>query len=208
MSIYSDKDTMNISTLTLAGLSRAGEIPIDDPDLIAYSKSIQKALKAAMPNGKFKELIHKIKFPKKSFQTKFEVELDIEKDTDMEELKEEFEAEFEGEMEPVGFLMPGYLNLLDETFEPAGYDVYDFYDTYSICKFDVIYPVSKATPEAGAYAPCAFYLYKKKGEDIMHMGFLGVDNWISTLDISDKKSIQKLKEAHDMIENIIKEITE
>jgi uncharacterized protein (DUF302 family) len=208
MSIWSDGNTMNISTLTLEGIARTGEIPLDDPDLIAYSASIEKALKAAMPNGKFKKLNHTIKFPKKSFQTKFSVELEIEADTDMEELKEDFEAEFEGEMEPIGFLMPGYLNLLDEMFEPAGYDEYDFYDTYSICKFDVIYPVSKETPEAGAYAPCAFYLYKKKGENVMHMGFLGVDNWITTLDITDKEAIHKLKEAHGMIEDIIKDITE
>ncbi len=208
MSIWSEGKTMNISTLTLEGIARAGEIPVTDPDLIAYSASIEKALKSAMPNGKFKKLNHKIQFPKKSFQTKFSVELEIEADTDMEELKEDFEAEFEGEMEPIGFLMPGYLNLLDETFEPAGYDAYDFYDTYSICKFDVIYPVSKETPEAGAYAPCAFYLYKKKGENTMHMGFLGVDNWITTLDITDKEAIHKLKEAHEMIENIIKDITE
>jgi len=208
MSIWSDKNTMNISTLTLAGLSRAGEIPIDDPDLVAYSKSIEKALKTAMPKGHFKKINHKIQFPNKSFRTTFSVDLDIEKDTDMEELKEDFEAEFEGEMEPIGFLMPGYLNLLEETFEPAGYDEYDFYDTYSICKFDVIYPVSKDTPEAGAYAPCTFYLYKKKGEDKMHMGWLGVDNWITTLDIKDEKSIKALRDAHKMIEDIIKDITE
>lgn len=208
MSIWSDGSTMNISTLTLEGIARAGEIPVTDADLIAYSASIEKALKAAMPNGKFKELNHNVEFPSKSFQTHFEMELEIEADTDLEELKEDFEAEFEGEMEPIGFLMPGYLNLLDETFEPAGYDEYDFYDTYSICKFDVIYPVSKDTPEAGAYAPCAFYLYKKKGENVMKMGWLGVDNWITTLDIKDEKSIEKLKEAHGMIEAILTELTE
>ncbi|MBL0708802.1 MAG: hypothetical protein JJW00_07145 [Sulfurimonas sp.] len=208
MSIWSDKGTMNISTLTLAGIARTGEIPIDDPDLIAYSKSIEKALRTAMPNGKFKKLNHTIKFPKKSFQTRYTMDLEIEADTDIEELKEEFEEEFEGEMEPIGFLMPGYLNLLDELFEPDGYDAYDFYDTYSVCKFDVIYPVSKLHPEAGAYAPCSFYLYKKKGENKMHMGWLGVDNWITTIDINDKESIKPLRDAHKMIEDIVKEMIE
>ncbi|WP_321777197.1 hypothetical protein [Sulfurimonas sp.] len=208
MSIWSDKGTMNISTLTLAGIARAGEIPIDDPDLVAYSKSIEKALRAAMPKGHFKKLNHIVQFPKKSFQTRYTMELEIDADTDIEELKEDFEAEFEGEMEPIGFLMPGYLNLVDEAFEPNGYDAYDFYDTYSVCKFDVIYPVSKLHPEAGAYAPCAFYLYKKKGENKMHMGWLGVDNWITTLDIKDEESIKPLRAAHKMIEDIIKEIIE
>ncbi|NPA60311.1 MAG: hypothetical protein GXO30_07640 [Epsilonproteobacteria bacterium] len=208
MSIWEDKGMMNISTLTLEGIARAGEIPVDDPDLIAYAKLIKTALKNAMPNGKFKELNHTVEFPNKSFQTSFVADLEIEPDTNMEELKEEFEDEFEGEMEPIGFLMPGYLNLTEEMFVPAGYDAYDFYDTYSICKFDVIYPVSKDTPEAGAYAPCAFYLYKKKGENKMHMGWLGVDNWITTLDIKDKKAVDALREAHKMIEDIIAEIIE
>ncbi len=208
MSIWEDKGVMNISTLTLEGIARAGEIPVDDPDLIAYAKLIKVALKNAMPNGKFKELNHTVKFPNKSFQTSFVADLEIEADTDMEALKEEFEDEFEGEMEPIGFLMPGYINLTEEMFEPAGYDAYDFYDTYSICKFDVIYPVSKDTPEAGAYAPCAFYLYKKKGENKMHMGWLGVDNWITTLDIKDKKAIDALRAAHKMIEDILTEMTE
>jgi uncharacterized protein (DUF302 family) len=208
MSIWEDNGVINISTLTLEGIARAGEIPVDDPDLIAYAKLIKTALKNAMPNGKFKQLKHHTTDNGNSFQTSFVVDLDIEADTNMEELKEDFEAEFEGEMEPIGFLMPGYLNLQEDEFEPAGYDVYDFYDTYSICKFDVIYPVSKNTPEAGAYAPCAFYIYKKKGENKMHMGWLGVENWITTLDIKDKKAIDALRQAHKMIEDIIKEITE
>ena len=208
MSIWENNGVMNISTLTLEGIARAGKIPVDDPDLIAYAKLIKTALKNAMPNGKFKELNHIVEFPNKSFQTSFVAELEIEPDTDMEELKEEFEDEFEGEMEPIGFLMPGYLNLKEEIFDDAGYDAYDFYDTYSICKFDVIYPVSKNTPEAGAYAPCAFYLYKKKGENKIHMGWLGVDNWITTLDIKDKTAIDALHEAHKMIEDILTEMTE
>jgi len=43
-------------------------------------------------------------------------------------------------------------------------DVYDFYDTYSIIRFNVIYPVSKNHPDAGAYAPFSLVIYKKKDE--------------------------------------------
>jgi len=207
MSIWSDGNTMNISTLTLDGLSRAGEIPKTDTDLIAYSNMITAALKGAMPNGKLKDLPHTVKDPKASYAIRFEAEVgdDVE---DIEEYKEDFQAEFEGEMEPLGFLFPNFLNLKEELFDEAGYDVYDFYDTYSICKFDVIYPVSKNHPEAGAYAPCSFYMYKKKGENKMHLGFLGVDNWIQTLDIEGQDSIKPLRDAQGMIENIVNELTE
>lgn len=208
MSIWSDKDTMNVATLTIDGMARAGGIPKNDPDLVAYAAMVNEALNSAMPKGAFKVLNHKVEDPKSSYAIDFVAELDEDAIADIETYKEDFQAEFEGEMEPIGFLFPNFMNLTEEIFDDAGYDAYDFYDTYSICKFDVIYPVSKATPEAGAYAPCSFYMYKKKGENKMHLGFLGVDNWIKTLDIKDENAIKQLRDAQAMIENIVNELTE
>lgn len=206
MSIWSEGNTMNISTLTLDGMSRASGIPKTDADLVAYAELITKGLKAAMPNGKFKFLDHDVKSQTDSYAITFEME--IEEGSDLEEVREDFESEFEGEMEPIGFLMPNYSNLQEELFEPANYAEYDFYVTYSICKFDVIYPVSKLHPEAGAYAPCSMYMYKKKSENKMVIGYLGVDNWIQTLDIEDQESIAPLREAQGMINDILTEMTE
>ena len=210
MSIWSDDEakTMNISTLSINGMARATGIPVTDPDLIAYAELIHKGLKAAMPNGDFKELNYTVKFPNKTLATDFVVELDLDGQAP-EDYIEDFEAEFEGELEPLGFLLPNYTNLQEEIFDDAGYTgVYDFFHTYSICKFDVIYPVSKTHPEAGAWAPCSFYLYKKTGENQMHLGFLSVENWITTLDIEDEESIKPLRAAQGMIETIIKDMTE
>ena len=95
------------------------------------------------------------------------------------------------------------INLQEKIFDDYDYHQYDFYHTYSICKFDVIYSVSKLHPEAGAWAPCSFYLYKRKGENKMHMGFLGVENWITTLNIEESASIKSLKEAQGIITHII-----
>ncbi|MFT7002941.1 MAG: hypothetical protein ACJAWW_000275 [Sulfurimonas sp.] len=206
MSIWSDGDTMNVSTLTLAGLARAANASVTDPDLIAYSVMIKKALKAAMPNGIFKELNHKVLDPKASYELNFSAKIDAE--TDPDEWREDFESEFEGEMESIGFLFPNYINMNDELFDEVGYEAYDFYITYSVCKFDVIFPVSKDTPEAGAYAPCSIYVYKKKGENKVHVGYLGVNNWIKTLDIKDEHAIMKLKEAESSINKILTELTE
>ena len=208
MSIWSDKDTMNVATLTLDGMARAGKIPMNDPDLVAYATMITKALNSAMPNGALKALNHTVKDTKDSYAIDFVAEISEDDAADIDSYKEDFQAEFEGEMEPLGFLFPNFMNLKEEIFDDAGYDAYDFYDTYSICKFDVIYPVSKAYPEAGAYAPCSFYMYKKKGENQMHLGFLGVDNWIKTLDIQDEHSIKQLRDAQAMIEKIVNELTE
>ena len=208
MSIWSDKDTMNISALTLDGMARAGGIPKDDPDLVAYADMVTKALKKSMPNGSLKKLPYSDKEPTKSYATEFVADIDMSDVTDIEEYKEDFQAEFEGELEPIGFLFPNFINLKEELFDEMKDDSYDFYDTYSICKFDVIYPVSKNHPEAGAYAPCSFYMYKRKGEDKMHLGFLGVDNWIKTLDISEQDSLKPLHQAQQMIEDIVNELTE
>lgn len=209
MSIWEDKDgSMNISTLSIDGMARAIGIPVTDPDLIAYAALIKKGLQTAMPNGSFKKLDFRVKFPNKTLATNFVADVDLE-DTTADDFIEDFEAEFEGELEPLGFLLPNYTNVQEEIFDDHGYTgVYDFYHTYSICKFDVIYPVSKTHPEAGAWAPCSFYLYKKTGETKMHMGFLSVENWITTLDIEDDASTKPLREAQGMIENIINEMTE
>ncbi|MDQ7043589.1 MAG: hypothetical protein Q9M34_08710 [Sulfurimonas sp.] len=210
MSIWEGKEgCMNISTLTINGMARSTGIPVTDPDLIAYAELIHKGLKTAMPHGTFKDLNHTVKFPGKTLATNFEMELDLDGQSP-EDFIEEFEAEFEGEMEPLGFLLPNYTNVQEEIFDDRGYTgVYDFYHTYSICKFDVIYPVSENHPEAGAWAPCSFYLYKKVGENKMHMGFLSVENWISTIGMTDdEEGTKKLREAQKLIENVINEMSE
>jgi len=210
MSIWSDDEakTMNVSTLTIHGMARSTGIPVTDPDLVEYAALVQSALKKGMPNGHFKELNHTVKYPDKTLATDFVAELNLDGDDPIEYI-EGFEAEFEAELEPLGFLLPNYTNLQEEIFDDAGYTgVYDFYHTYSICKFDVIYPVSKLHPEAGAWAPCSFYIYKKTGENKMHLGFLSVENWITTLDIEDEESIQPLRQAQRMIEDIVNSMIE
>jgi len=205
MSIWSKNGTINIATLSIHGMARATGIPETDSDLQAYATLIQKALYKALPNGHFKRLpYHRAKG---RLATEFTTDVDLE-DKSVEDYIEDFEAEFEGEMEPLGFLLPNYTNLQEEIFDDRDYHIYDFYHTYSICKFDVIFPVSKLHPEAGAWAPCSFYLYKKKGDKKMHMGFLSVENWITSLDIKDENSIKPLREAQKMIENILQDMTE
>ena len=210
MSIWEDKDgNMNISTLTINGMARATQIPVNDPDLIAYGELINKALKTAMPNGHYKELTTTPSHNGKSLQVNFETEVELDEGSTYEEYIDDFESEFEGEMEPVGFLLPNYTNVQEEIFDDKGYTgVYDFFHTYSICKFEVIFPVSKTHPEAGAWAPCSFYLYKKSDENVMRMGFLGVENWITTLDIQDKESIEPLQKAQGTIKDIINSMIE
>jgi uncharacterized protein (DUF302 family) len=217
MSLYSNRDddtangkTMSISSLTLRGMSRMTQIPMDDPDLIAYSKFLEEGLKAALPGGHFKELSYKnVAAMDVAYQTTFETEFDGEDEDARLEQKDDFEAEFEGELEPIGFLFPGFVDFASE-FGDAGFKDFEIYDTYSICKLDVIYPIHQEHPEVGAFAPCTYYIYMKKGETKVHMGFPSVENWISAtdLDISDKKTFDTLIKAQKLIEEKVNEIIE
>lgn len=164
MSIWSSNDnqSMSISSLTLRGMSRITQIPMDNADLIAYEAEMTKALKAALPGGSFEKLsFTKVADMTQSLATTFETNWVASEDETIGDMKDDFQSEFEGELEPVGFLFPGFIGLNDEIME-KGVNDFEFYDTYSICKLEVIHPVSKTHPEVGAFAPCSFYMYQRK----------------------------------------------
>ncbi len=201
MSIYEDaaKNTINISTLSLAGMARITKIPATDTDLIAYAKAVDTALHKALPNGKYLSVNHNTK-SSKPLTTEFTIELELEDGDTYVDAKDSFKEEFEGELGPVGFLIPKSYTLED--------DDYDFFDTYSIIRFNAIYPVSKNHPDAGAYAPFSVVIYKKKDEDVTHIAFPSIDNWISDLDITDKETADTVRETHGMVKTILEELTE
>ena len=201
MSIYEDaaKKTINISTLSLAGMARITKIPATDPDLIAYAKAVDTALHKALPNGKYLSVDHNTK-SSKPLTTEFTIEFELEDGDTYADAKDSFKEEFEGELGPVGFLIPKSYTLQD--------DEYDFFDTYSIIRFNAIYPVSKDHPDAGAYAPFSVVIYKKKGEAATHIAYPSIDNWISDLDITDKETADTVRKTQGMVKTILEELTE
>ena len=210
MSIWSSNDNkdISISSLSLRGMSRITQIPMTNPDLIAYADAMDAALKASLPGGKYENRSYnKVADMKMQLATTFETTLDIDDDMTAEDARDSFQEEFEAEMEPVGFLFPSFIDLNEELVE-RNINTYDYFNTSSVCKFDVIYPVSKTHPEVGAFSPCTFYIYKKKGEEVTHMGFPSVDNWITATDIEDEESMKPLVEAQKMFTDIVNEIIE
>ena len=201
MSIYEDaaKNTINISTLSLAGMARITKIPATDPDLIEYAKVVDTALHKALPNGKYLSVNHNTK-SSEPLTTEFTIEFELEDGDTYVDAKDSFKEEFESELGPVGFLIPKSYTLQ--------HDDYDFFDTYSIIRFNAIYPVSKNHPDAGAYAPFSVVVYKKKDEDAAHIAFPSIDNWISDLDITDEATVKAVNETHGMVKAILEELTE
>lgn len=181
------------------------EIPEDDKTLVKIGEMVKEALKLAMPNGKFVTLPYT---PKKELAgdrvTYFEMEMDAE---EWEDGKEEFQMSFEGELSPKGFVMAGFSDL-NYDFEENEFEGFNFYDVYSICKLPVIYTVAKTRPEAGAFAPCSLYMYMKKDGDKVHIAYPSVYNWISSLSIDDKASLEELEDAQKKMEDILTSLIE
>jgi uncharacterized protein (DUF302 family) len=212
MSIYMNNGSNNISisSLSIDGMAKVIGIPASNKYMAEYNKLIRATLAKALPNGHFEKTSYKILKPKGELITKFTYEMEVEDNSDADAIEEELEGiqeELEGSLETVGFVIAGFNRLGDE-FSEAGYDKYDFFDAYSICKLPVIFEVAKTHPEAGAYAPCTFYMYKEKGSSEIQMAYPSVYNWISSLDIEDAPSIKVLEDAQKLMIEVVNEVTE
>ena len=206
MSIYTRKGekTISVSSLTAEGMAKIMNIPADNKALVKVGKMVKEALKLALPGGSFETLPYTVQKATDPLVTAYKSELD---EDDIASAKEDFQMEFEGTLATNGFVMAGF-NDLNADFEEKNFKEYDFYDVYSICKLPVIYTVAKMYPEAGAYAPCSLIMYKKKNEKEMNVAFPSVYNWISSMDIKDKASLDVLLEAQKSMHNILTELTE
>jgi uncharacterized protein (DUF302 family) len=201
MSIYTRKgsDTISVATLRPEVMADLMGVPRTHPAIKRLGDAIEKALHKAMPKGKFIELPYVSKRAERDVITRYTFVLDGD---DIEEAKDAFEEEFEEAMTPHGFVMASFTDLGYE-LEEKNLDWYDFYDVYSICKIPVIYEVSKRYPEAGAFAPCSAYIYKKKDEETVHMAFPNVYKWIASLNITDQASIDVLTDAQERFERVL-----
>ena len=201
-SVYSkDGSVMNISTLSLEAMAKITGVPVDNVNLIALYSKLTKALQEALPNGNFKELKYNVLRPDGELVTRFAFVLPNE-DDDIEEAMENYEEQMEGEAVSVGFVFPAFTDMTDALIENGVTD-YEFYKTVSVCNLKVIYPVHKLHPEAGAYAPCTIYKYKKKDEKFTRMGYPSVYNWVVGTEIEDEVSIEPLIDAQDLLESTI-----
>ena len=206
MSIYAKKGskTLSVAFLSASASARMMNIPEDHPEIVALGKSIATALHASMPKGALEIAKYKMKKPAGELISR--ATLDIDKDADWEEVKDDFQMEFEGSLAPSGFIMAGFTDL-GYDFEENNITAYNYYDTYSICKLEVIYVVAKTHPEAGAFAPCSIYMYQKKDDNKMHMAFPSVHKWIAAMGIEDKESIDVLLDAQKKFEVILEKLT-
>ena len=198
-----NEDTLHVSVLTAE--AQAKILGTDTKILERIESETLKAIKAVMPKAKYTLSEDSLK-ESRALVTRYELDLDGE---DWAEGKEELEMNLESGFEPLGFVMPGFIDYNEElTQEGSVESPYDFYDTYSICKLKVIYTVALTRPEASAFAPCTVMVYKKKDEDKIVMGFPAVYNWMSSAKVDNKDAHAVLMKAQEDFESILKDITE
>ncbi len=212
MSFYMNEDSndISVSSLTLDGMAKVTGIPATNKHMIEYGKLVRATLAKALPNGHFEKTYYVNLKTKGELVTRFTYEMELENGDSPDAIEEELEGiqeELESSLETVGFVIAGFNKLADE-FKEAGYEKYDFFDAYSLCKLPVIFGVAKHHPEAGAYAPCTFYMYKEKGSATIHMAYPSVYNWLSSLDIEDEESTKVLVDAQKLMVEVVNEVTE
>jgi len=209
MSIYMEKGSHEISmaSLSLDGMAKVTGIPASNKHMIAYAKLVRTTLTKALPNGHFKKTSYKNLDAKGELVSSFVGEMEEVGVDAIDDELDGFQTELEGSLGTLGFVIAGFNKLGDE-FTEAGYAKYEFFDAYSICKLPVIFEVSRTHPEAGAYGPCTLYMYREKGSMDVHMAFPSVYNWLSSLDIEDKGSVEVLIDAQEKMVGILSEITE
>jgi len=203
MSIYTKKGekSISISSLTATAMAKIMKAPSDDATLLSLRKLVKDTLQVALPKGKFESPSYALHEPKGELVTNFSMEMDGEEWADeLDDLK----MEFKGELATNGFVIAGFNSFA----EPLKEAEFDFYEVYSICKLPVIYTIAKTRPEAGAFAPCSLYLNKKKNDNMMHIGFPSVYNWMSSLAIDNKEDIEVLESAQKAMKSILESLTE
>lgn len=208
MSVFTRKGekTISVSSMDIAGIAKVTGIPADNADLVAYMQEVADVLKKALPNGKFEKTSYKIEQPEGGLVNRFSMTMDVP-DEDLEDEVDGVQEELEAGLETAGFVLAGF-NRLGVDYGDIKNETYDFFDVYSICKVAVIFEVSKTYPEAGAFAPCTFYMYKKKGEKKAHFAYPAVYNWLSSIDVADKASKEVLLKAQKAMNAAVNEATE
>jgi uncharacterized protein (DUF302 family) len=205
MSIYTRKGENTISIAHLSGdaIAKIMGVPATHPAILKLSKNVEDTLKKIMPNGKYIKLPYNSSEHKEDIVTRAKVKLIGD---DIDDAKDDFQMKFESSLARDEFVSASFSDLnfdLDDNDK----DWYTFYDVYSVCKISVIYHISKAHPEAGALGPCSMYMYQKKGEDVVNIGFTNVYKWIEALNIEDKESIDVLIDAQKKFENILTKLS-
>ncbi|WP_200414001.1 DUF302 domain-containing protein [Arcobacter sp. FWKO B] len=200
MSIWTNKgDTsLNIAFLSKEAMANILSINTSTQEINDNEKLIKSVVESVMKGGSYKKVSYQKALVYKPLLSLYDTDVE----GSYEERVEEIQMLIDDGLKPNGFVQAGFNNL-NYHLNAYGVNEFDFYDVYSICKLKVIYQVAKTRPEAGAFAPCSLYMYKKSGDDKIHLGFPNVYNWLSLLNITDETAKFELEDAQSRMNEIL-----
>ncbi|MEY3001772.1 MAG: hypothetical protein RLZZ428_147 [Pseudomonadota bacterium] len=134
-------------------------------------------------------------------------EYEFEKPDNLEDFIDTFQEDIELAFINKKYLIAGFHNFLDSTnTAPTILANYDAFWTYSLCHLEFSYNMfdtENAHPEAGLFAPCTMYAYIKKGSNKIILGMLKLDNWTTTLNITDERRVNLAQKLDTEIPEIL-----
>lgn len=150
--------------------------------------------------------------PLKGFakDTMMNYEIPFEEPEDIDDFLDAFQEKFEHSFEIKGFVIAGFYNI-KESFNNEEDVMPDFtsFWSYDLCHIPFSYAIfdgKNALPEAGVFAPCSVYVYKKEDENKLVIGMPRLASWAAAFDITNRekmKYINKLdKEIPEILESL------
>lgn len=182
LGIYQRKgeSQLHISVLSARGMKKISNSSA--PEFILIEKQLLMSLKKVLPKGT-KHIESGDVLPNHGLLLSNYVKITDEKNWKND--KENLKMMMEQGLTPAGFLFSKITDYHSMLIDDSEETPFSFYDTYSICKLQILYSVVKTHPEASAFAPCTLIMYKKKNEEKIVIGFPRVGNWINSNRASD-----------------------
>jgi len=139
--------------------------------------------------------------------TMMNFEIPFEEPEDIDDFLDSFQEKFESTFETKGFVIAGFYNI-KESFnnEEDVMPAFTSFWSYDLCHIPFSYTIfdgKKAMPEAGIFAPCSMYIYRKEGENKLVIGMPTLSAWAGALGITDVDKMRYIKQLDTSIPEII-----
>jgi len=201
---YQRKGEDDFYIALLSASAQENILKVKDALFAKLEKLTKETIEKVLPTAMETTLSYETVSTDEALYTKYSFEVD---DEDAMEARGDLMMMMESGMKPSGFVVANYIDFNKVLIEEKK-EEYMFYDAYSLCKLKIIYELSKAKPEAGAFAPCTMVIYHKKGSNKTEIVTLSIANLTSTLAIKDKKMLEMLSKAQDTMKSIIEDSAE
>ena len=205
IAVYQRKNENDLYISLLTAKAEQGILGKKDKLFEELEALNKKSILAVLPNAIEAKLNYDAVETKAKLFTASAIESD---DEDAEEEYDEMMMMMEGSMKMNGFVVANYIDY-NKVLNENNITDYQFYHSFSLCKLQVIYELSKKHPEAGAFAPCTMSIYHKKGgSNTTNIVSLNIDALISTLALKDENLTKMLTKTQGEMQKILRDATE